>query len=77
MAAVSNLGLYGTATDVRLILDTAQHIPEKFAVYTDVISARALLGIEDYTTLQELVKLRTANGQLPAHWKGIVEYVKD
>ncbi|MGN0015857.1 MAG: hypothetical protein ACI37O_00765 [Candidatus Avelusimicrobium sp.] len=77
MAAVSNLGLYGTATDGLLIFHAAQSQPKEFTVYTDVISARALLCAEDYQHLQELAELRTATGRLPAHWKGIVQYAKE
>lgn len=77
MAAVSNLGLYGTKTDGLLIFNAARSQPREFAVYTDVISARALLGIEDYQHLQKLANLRTENGQLPAHWQGIVQYAQE
>ncbi|MDD6153242.1 MAG: hypothetical protein PUC11_04775 [Elusimicrobia bacterium] len=77
MAAISDLGLYGTPRDGLLIFKAAQSQPKEFAVYTDVISARALLGTEDYNHLQKLAELRTENGQLPSHWKGIVQYAQE
>ncbi len=77
MAAVSNLGLYGTETDGLLIFKTATKQPREFDVYMDVISARALLAAEDYKHLQELADLRAGSGQLPAHWKGIVQYAQE
>lgn len=77
MAAVSDLGLYGTKTDGYLILRTAQTAPEKLTAYTDVIAARALLGIQAYSELRELAALRTVNGKLPAHWEGIARYARE
>lgn len=77
MAAISNLGLYGTATDGFLIVNTVRKAPERFVSTTDIIAARALLGIQAYTNLQELVDLRTVNGVLPAHWQGIAQYARE
>lgn len=77
MAAVSNLGLFGTRQDGALILNIAHTAPENFTAYTDVIAARALLGIQAYEELQELIKLRTEDGELPAHWAGIAQYAQE
>ncbi len=76
MAAISNLGIYGTATDTQLILAAAKAAPSKFAPYTDVITARAFISLEAFDSLKALVELRTVNGSLPAHWQGIAEYAQ-
>ncbi len=76
MAAVSNLGFYGTQTDGELILDVALAEPEAFAAYTDVIVSRALLAVQAYEPLQKLAAKRAANGQLPSHWDGVVQYAR-
>ncbi len=76
MAVISNLGIYGTINDAELILALSKAAPAEFAVYTDVIAARALISLEAFSTLQELALLRTVNNQLPAQWQGITQYVK-
>lgn len=75
MAAISNLGIYGTETDAELIIRLSKAAPAKFTAYTDVIASRALLSLNATGKLQELAALRTVNGTLPAHWQGIADYV--
>lgn len=76
MAAISNLGIYGTATDAELIIRLSKAVPAEFTAYTDVIASRALLSLNVPGKLQELAALRTVNGTLPAHWQGIADYAK-
>lgn len=80
MAAVSNLGLYGTAEDAELIIKIADNAPAFLAPYTDVITARTLLSLEAYAPLEEFAAARavTKNNvtQLGAHWQGIADYAK-
>lgn len=76
MAAISNLGIYGTSTDAELIIPLSQTAPAEFTVYTDIIASRALLSLNATGKLQELAALRTVEGKLPAHWQGIADYAK-
>lgn len=74
MSIISNMGIYGSATDAILILEITKAAPAKFTAYTDVITARALISLGAFKELQQLAALRTVNGTLPAHWKGIADY---
>lgn len=76
MAIISNLGIYGTAEDAGLIVSLAKVMPAKFNIYTDIIASRALISLNAPEALQELINLRTVNGKLPAHWKGVADYAK-
>ncbi|MGN0023973.1 MAG: hypothetical protein ACI351_00895 [Candidatus Avelusimicrobium sp.] len=77
MAAISNLGLYGTQADAELIVSAATDVPPYLIPYTDIITARALLTLEAYDALGNFAKARAGNGKLEAHWQGIAQYAAD
>lgn len=76
MAAISNLGLYGTEADAKMIVLAAQSVPEYLIPCTDIITARALLSLEAYGVLEEFAAVRALNGPLGAHWQPIAQYAK-
>ena len=76
MSAISNLGLYGTEADAKIIILAAQSVPEYLIPCTDIIVARALLSLEAYEVLKEFADVRALNGPLGAHWQPISQYAK-
>ena len=61
MGAITNLGLFGTAQDARLIVDSAKQVTGAEKGVTDVIAVRALvniLGADAYKYVKELVAFR-------------------
>ena len=61
MGAITNLGLFGTAQDARLIVDSAKQVTGAEKGVTDVIAVRALvniLGADAYKYVKELAAFR-------------------
>ena len=83
MAAVTNLGFFGTPRDAKAILSVSKRdFPEKLTGWTDLITVRALLNLGGYQEIRNLAHHRLAqvdsSGQpkkLPAVWKHIQEYM--
>lgn len=77
MAAVSNLGFYGSAKDAALLIDTYNKVPAALKPVSEVIVGRALLNLQAYGALEQLAKLASANGKLSSEfWTGLQSYVK-
>ena len=61
MGAITNLGLFGTAQDAQLIVDSAKQVTGAEKGVTDVIAVRALvniLGLDAYKYVRELLTFR-------------------
>ena len=77
MAAVSNLGFYGSVKDAALLLDVYKHTPAILKPITEVVVGRALLNLEAYDALGQLAKEAAAKGNLAGDfWSGLQTYAK-
>lgn len=77
MAAVSNLGFYGSAADAPLLLSVYEHSPDLFKPVTEVVVGRALLNLGAYDALGQLAGQAASNVRLSGpFWKGLDAYAK-
>ena len=77
MAAVSNLGFYGSAKDAALLIDTYNKVPAALKPVSEVIVGRALLNLQAYGALEQLASKAAVNGELTGEfWTGLQSYVK-
>jgi len=83
MAAVTDLGLFGTSADVFLILGNAKKLfPPQVTPWTDLITVQALLQYKAYDAIEELAEFRLRqahDGQFILHnyWRYIMDYMKN
>ncbi|MBO7190928.1 MAG: hypothetical protein J6V32_02335, partial [Elusimicrobiaceae bacterium] len=77
MAAITNLGLFGSAKEARLIVDTAKQITGPKETLTDIVAFRALSNLEAYEQIQELANLRIngEGGRLSYVWDDFTQYM--
>ena len=77
MAAVSNLGFYGSAKDAALLIDTYNKVPAALKPVSEVIVGRALLNLQAYGALEQLASKAAVNGELTGEfWNGLSAYAK-
>lgn len=75
MAAVTDLGFYGSAKDAALLLNVYAKTPAALKPVTEVIVGRALLNLQAYKELEEMAAMAAENGQLSSEfWKGLQSY---
>lgn len=85
MAAVTNLGFFGAASDAPIILEAAkQSYFHTLTELTDTITVRALLNVRGYQEIQSLADYRLGMTdtmgrpmQLPAVWRELKQYMQE
>lgn len=78
MAAVSNLGFFGTEKDIPTLLAAYQQVPEFLKPYTEVILGRALLAQGNLSALQQLAEFAAEDGELIGEfWAGVQQYAQE
>ena len=77
MAAVTDLGFYGSINDARLLLDTYTQTPAALKPITEVVVGRALLNLQAYEAVEQLANLAAVNGKLTGEfWNGLQTYAR-
>lgn len=78
MAAVTDLGFYGSAKDASLLIDVYSKTPAALKPVTEVVVGRALLNLQAYEALEQLARLSAVNGELAnPFWSGVQAYAQE
>lgn len=78
MAAVTDLGFYGSAKDASLLIDVYSKTPAVLKPVTEVVVGRALLNLQAYEALEQLARLSAVNGELVnPFWSGVQTYAQE
>lgn len=77
MAAVTDLGFYGSAKDAPVLLEAYEKAPAALKPVTETVVGRALLNLEAYDALEQLASKAAVNGELTGEfWNGLSAYAK-
>ncbi len=77
MAAVTDLGFYGSSKDISLLLKAYQYAPEALKPVTEVVVGRALLNLQAYDALNQFAQSVSSTNEVTSEfWQGVSAYAQ-